>query len=83
VLIVLRNSVLRFVSLRLYNKLATLEYTVRVIHSIPLHMSAVQVYKGDQMIVVSHLVGSDQLPSKHQVCLRLYIAYVYICFHHT
>ena len=35
--------------------------TVYLIHSLPLLMSAVQVYTGDQMAVVAHLVGLEQV----------------------
>ena len=46
------------------NKNGQLEYTCRMIHSIPMNMSAVHVFKGDQLVVVSHLIGNDQLPSE-------------------
>ena len=44
-----------------------LEYTCRVVHSIPLKMSAVQTFLADKVVVVSHLVGNDQIPSPTQV----------------
>ena len=41
--------------------------SVRVIHSVQLRMSVVQVFCGDKMAAVSHLVGAEQLPGQHQV----------------
>jgi hypothetical protein len=35
--------------------------TVYLIHSLPLLMSAVQIFTGDQMAVVAHLVGLEQI----------------------
>ena len=35
--------------------------TVYLIHSLPLLMSAVQIYCGGNMAVVAHLVGLEQL----------------------
>ena len=35
--------------------------TAYLIHSLPLLMSAVQIFSGDQMAVVGHLVGLEQL----------------------
>ena len=35
--------------------------TAYLIHSLPLLMSAVQIYSGDRMAVVAHLVGLEQL----------------------
>lgn len=35
--------------------------TVYLIHSLPLLMSAVQIFCGDKMAVVAHLVGLEQL----------------------
>jgi len=44
-----------------------LVYTCRVVHSIPLTMSAVQIFVADNMVAVSHLIGNDQLPAPSQV----------------
>lgn len=52
---------------RLFNHAQQLKFTVRVIHSIPLMMSAVQVYFADKMAAVSHLIGTDHLPAHTQV----------------
>ncbi|KAJ8299322.1 hypothetical protein KUTeg_023382 [Tegillarca granosa] len=41
-------------------------FTCRVIHSLPLLMSVVQIYYHDQLSVVCHLIGSDQLPKPNQ-----------------
>lgn len=42
-------------------------FTVRVIHSLPLRQSVVQLYHGDRMMAISHLIGSEQLPGPNQV----------------
>ena len=42
-------------------------FTVRVIHSLPLRQSVVQVYHGDRMMAISHLIGTEQLPRRKQV----------------
>ena len=42
-------------------------YTVRVIHSVPLKMSVIQVFYKDKMAVVSQLIGPEQLPAPEQV----------------
>jgi len=52
---------------RLLNQAQQLQFTCRVIHSIPLLMSAVQVFHTDQMVAVSHLIGTDQLPTSKMV----------------
>ncbi|ELT88483.1 hypothetical protein CAPTEDRAFT_202493 [Capitella teleta] len=52
---------------RLFNHAQQLMFTIRVIHSIPLMMSAVQVYHLDQMISVAHLIGTDQLPTDDMI----------------
>ena len=54
-------------TVRLLNEAGQLEFTCRVVHSRPLAMSAVQMFDADRMIVVSHLIGNDQLPSPRQV----------------
>ncbi|KAF6031443.1 hypothetical protein EB796_010252 [Bugula neritina] len=41
----------------------TAMFTVRVVHCQPLLMSCVQVFLRDQMMAVSHLVGTDQIPT--------------------
>lgn len=43
------------------------QFTCRIIHSLPLEMSAVQIFYHDKMVAVSHLIGNEQLPSKTQV----------------
>ena len=40
--------------------------TSRVIHSLPLKMSAIQIFQDSKMVAISHLVGLDQLPQQHQ-----------------
>ena len=54
---------------RLLNEAGQLMYTCHVVHSIPLAMSAVQIFLADRMISVSHLIGNDQLPTPTQVQL--------------
>lgn len=43
-------------------------FTVRIIHSLPLRMSVVQVFHQDKMVAVSELVDNAQLPQPGQVC---------------
>ena len=42
-------------------------FTCRVIHSLPLLMSAIHVFCKDKLSVVCQLIGSDQLPVSSQV----------------
>jgi len=35
--------------------------TAHILHSLPLLMSAIQIYRGDKMALVAHLVGVDQI----------------------
>ncbi|KAK3600650.1 hypothetical protein CHS0354_031563 [Potamilus streckersoni] len=42
-------------------------FTCRIIHSLPLLMSAIQVYHHDKTVAVAHTIGSDQLPLSTQV----------------
>ena len=54
--------------------------TAYLIHSLPLLMSAVQIFTGDQMAVVAHLVGLEQigyeteLGMNHNVSTILYLS---------
>ena len=43
-------------------------FTARVIHSLPLRQSVIQIYHGGNMNAISHLIGSEQLPKPNQVC---------------
>ena len=36
-------------------------FSVYLIHSLPLEMSAIQLFVGDKMAVVAHLVGPDTI----------------------
>ncbi len=36
-------------------------FSVYLLHSLPLKMSAIQLFVGDKMVVVAHLVGKDTL----------------------
>jgi len=56
---------------RLLDTAQQLKFTCRVVHSIPLLMSAVQVFYTEQMVAVSHLIGTDQLPTSKMVWRRL------------
>ncbi|GFO43937.1 glycine-rich domain-containing protein 2 [Plakobranchus ocellatus] len=47
---------------RLFNHTRKVVFTVRMIHSEPLLMSAVHVFYGDKLTTVAHLVVGDQLP---------------------
>ena len=46
---------------RILNSNGEKPLTAYLIHSIPLQQSAVQIFAGDKMSVVAHLVGLEQL----------------------
>lgn len=61
-------------------------FSVYLIHSLPLEMSAIQVFVGDKMATVAHLVGPDTLGTDEtrlglaedvsiikNVCIHIYI----------
>lgn len=52
---------------RFLNHTGEVIFTCRVIHSLPLLMSAVQVFFHSRMTAVAHLVGSDQIPLPSQL----------------
>ncbi|XP_021364675.1 uncharacterized protein LOC110457648 [Mizuhopecten yessoensis] len=52
---------------RIRNTNGKVMFTCRVIHSVALLTSAVQIYYQDKLAVVCHLVGTDQLPLPSQV----------------
>ncbi|XP_050413585.1 uncharacterized protein LOC126828047 [Patella vulgata] len=52
---------------RLLNHAGETAYTCRIIHSLPLLMSAVHVFYRDKMSAVAHLIASDQLPLPQMV----------------
>ena len=47
--------------MRILNERGERKLTAYLIHSLPCLMSAVQIFCGDRMAVVAHLVGVDQL----------------------
>ena len=47
---------------RIVTRNKDLVFTAHVIHSLPLHMSAIHVLQNDQIVCTSHLIGLDQLP---------------------
>ncbi|XP_052811431.1 uncharacterized protein LOC128239039 [Mya arenaria] len=51
---------------RLYAQLDR-HFTIRVIHSVPLMTSVVQVFHEDHMLAISHLIGTEQLPLQTQI----------------
>jgi len=51
----------------LFNHVDKLKFTCRVIHSLPLNMSVVQVYYADKLVSVAHLVGGGTLTRPDQV----------------
>ena len=57
------------VNFRLQNYKGKVVFTCRMIHSVPLLMSVIQVFYRDKMAAVAHLIGSDQIPKPSQVCL--------------
>jgi len=44
-------------------------FICRVLHSLPLNMAAVEVFFGNKMVAVSHLIDSEQLPRPIQVSM--------------
>ena len=52
---------------RFVNHTGEVTFTCRLIHSLPLVMSAIQVFYHDRMAAVAHLIGSDQIPLPEQV----------------
>ncbi|XP_041349650.1 uncharacterized protein LOC121368951 [Gigantopelta aegis] len=52
---------------KLLNHMKAVTFTCRIIHSLPLLMSAVQVFYHDKMAVLAHLIGPEQLPLPTQV----------------
>ncbi|XP_025085903.1 uncharacterized protein LOC112559134 [Pomacea canaliculata] len=52
---------------RLVNLDGFLQMTCRVIHSLPMMQSVVQVFHRDKMAAVAHLIGTEQLPLPNQV----------------
>ena len=57
------------VHFRLQNYKGKVVFTCRMIHSVPLLMSVIQIFYRDKMAAVAHLIGSDQIPKPSQVCL--------------
>ena len=53
---------------RLYNRRGRDVFTCRVIHSFPLRMSVIQILYRDEVVALSHLIGSESLPKPGQVC---------------
>ena len=49
--------------------------TSRVIHSLPLKMSAIQIFQDSKMVAISHLIGLDQLPKKPEVGVIVWIIF--------
>ena len=62
------------------NHTGEVTFTCRFIHSLPLLMSAVQVFYHDRMAAVAHLIGSDQIPLPEQVYIFLDFIYHNIIF---
>ena len=52
--------------------------TAYLIHSLPLLMSAVQIFSGDQMAVVGHLVGLEQLGYEKDIGMTEAVSTTYI-----
>lgn len=68
---------LSFLSHRIRNLAGEVMFTARVIHSLPLMTSVVQVFYHDKLSVVCHLIGPDTLPTPAQVfsCFLLILHY--------
>ncbi|KAL4226738.1 hypothetical protein ACF0H5_014718 [Mactra antiquata] len=52
---------------KLVNHTGEVTFTCRVIHSLPLLMSAIQIFYHNRMTAVAHLIGSDQIPLPSQL----------------
>ena len=48
--------------------------TAYIVHSLPLLMSAVQIFVKDRMSVVAHLVGIDQIGYEKELGLTLNVS---------
>ena len=57
----LQSIAICFIHFRILNSNGEKPLTAYLIHSIPLQQSAVQIFAGDKMSVVAHLVGLEQL----------------------
>lgn len=67
-LVIISHNYLFF---RFLNHNGDLTLTCRVIHSLPLLMSAIQVFYHDKMAAVGHVISTDQLPLSSEVCIIL------------
>ncbi|XP_061192853.1 uncharacterized protein LOC133201068 [Saccostrea echinata] len=63
-------NICQVASHRLRDQNGNIMFTCRVIHSVNVMMSVVQVYYHDKMAAIAHIIGSDQLPSGKQVGLE-------------
>ncbi|XP_076116695.1 uncharacterized protein LOC143084171 [Mytilus galloprovincialis] len=61
------DNVCSVASHKIVNMTGAVTFTCRIIHSIPLLMSAIHVFCKDKLSVVCQLIGSDQLPVYSQV----------------
>ncbi|XP_063399983.1 uncharacterized protein LOC134684614 [Mytilus trossulus] len=61
------DNVCSVASHKIVNMTGAVTFTCRIIHSIPLLMSAIHVFCKDKLSVVCQLIGSDQLPVQSQV----------------
>ncbi len=51
----------------------------RVIHSLPLRMSAIHVMQDSKIVALSHLIGSDQLPNSKSVVRKQPFFGAFLC----
>ena len=56
-----------FCFFRLLNSNDEVLFTCRIIHSVQMMSSVVQVFYRDKMAAIAHLIGTDQLPIDSQV----------------
>ncbi len=54
-------------------------FTARVIHSLPLRMSAIHVMQDSKIVALSHLIGSDQLPNSKSVVRKQPFFGAFLC----
>ena len=60
---------------RILNAEGERKMTAYLIHSLPLLMSAVQIFTGDQMAVVAHLVGLEQIGYEVELGMNHSVSY--------
>ncbi len=63
---ILQHTTIHIFLCRFVTKTKEDVFCCRVLHSLPLRMSAIHVMQGNQLVAISHLIGLDQLPKYHE-----------------